>query len=179
VTTIIIGSEGNVGRRLRSAFPDAVGIDRTGSPDILADLATIDYDAEPIRSLLASAAIVIHVATSADVNAPDDVHYLAVIDAARLLAACQRVPVPRVLLPSSDWAEPKEGWVGINTYGHSKRVFETMAAMYRHSTGAICTALRIGWVALPGQYETAADWLKANYWDDARLIAEVKNALQL
>lgn len=174
---LVIGAMGNIGRRLMAAFPGSVGMDRVPGADIVADLATIDYAAPAIRDVLASVDGVIHVATSADVDAPDDLYYQAVIDAARLLDACQRVPVPRVILPSSDWAEPKAGWVKINTYGHSKRVFETMAAMYQHSTGMRCIALRIGWVAPPGDLEGAAAWLKANYWSTERLLAEVAIAL--
>ncbi|MBI4920688.1 MAG: NAD(P)-dependent oxidoreductase [Devosia nanyangense] len=176
---LIVGAMGNVGHRLMTAFPGAIGMDRVPGADIVADLATIDYAAPQIRDVLAAVDGVIHVATSADVDAPDDVHYQAVIDAARLLDACQRVPVPRVILPSSDWAEPKPGWA-INTYGHSKRVFETMAAMYRHSTGKHCVALRIGWVAHDlEEVRRSPKWLQDNYWDDARLVREVKAALQL
>lgn len=174
---IIFGSEGNVGRRLMAAWPGAVGIDRAPGADIVADLETIDYEEPRIAGLLADAEGVIHVATSPDVDAPDDVQYQAVIDAARLLKACQRVPVPRVILPSSDWADPKRGWMNINTYGHSKRVFETMADMYRFSTGKRCVALRIGWVARPGEYEVADEWLRANYWSTERLLAELATAL--
>jgi nucleoside-diphosphate-sugar epimerase len=87
--------------------------------------------------------------------------------------------VPRLVLASSDWAAPKAGWAGINTYGHSKRVFEALTAMYSHVPGRRAVAVRIGWV--PGDrsaLESAADWLLANYWDDARLIAEVTAALE-
>jgi nucleoside-diphosphate-sugar epimerase len=178
--TVIIGSEGNVGRRLRRLFPGAIGIDRIAGAEIVADLATIDYDAPAVREALAGAEAVIHVATSPSVDAPDIVHYQAVIDAARLLAACQQYPVPRVMLPSSDWAEPKIGWADLNTYGHSKRVFETMAAMYRHSTGKVCTALRIGWVARNlDEVRNSEQWLQDNYWPDERLFAEVNRALGL
>jgi nucleoside-diphosphate-sugar epimerase len=176
---VIFGSEGNVGRRLKPLFAEVFGIDQAPGADLVAPIKDIDFAAEPLDARLKSADVVLHFATSPNVAAPDDVQYQAVIDAARLLDACQRIPVPRVLLPSSDWAEPKVGWAGINTYGHSKRVFETMAAMYRFSTGKRCAALCIGWVALPGQYETSADWLRANYWSTERLIAEVKAALEL
>ena len=180
MNTVIFGSEGNVGKKLRAAFPGATGIDRVAGADIVADLSTIDYDAPAIRDLLAKADVVLHVATSPDVSAPDEVQYQAVVDAARLLLACQRYPVARVLLPSSDWAEPKRGWAAINTYGYSKRMFEEMAAMYRFSTGKICAAMRIGWVARSlAEVEAADGWLKANYWDEARLVREVKKALDL
>ena len=178
--TVIFGSEGNIGRKLREIFPEAFGIDRVPGADFVVEMADIDYSAEPLRSVLANADIVLHLATSPDVAAPDDIQYQAVIDAARLLDACQRVPVPRVLLPSSDWAEPKIGWDKINTYGHSKRVFETMASMYRHSTGLRCAALRLGWVAPTPEIAAAApQWLRDNYWDNERLFTEVRAALDL
>ena len=37
---IIIGSQGNIGRRLMAAFPGALGIDRAPGADIVADLAS-------------------------------------------------------------------------------------------------------------------------------------------
>jgi nucleoside-diphosphate-sugar epimerase len=179
--TVIFGSEGNVGKRLKTLFPGAFGVDRVPGADLVASMENVDYDAEPLKSLLREADLVLHLATSANINAPDDVHYQAVIDAARLLAACQRVPVPRVLLPSSDWADPKRGWPPINVYGHSKRVFETMAAMYNYSTGKLCVAFRIGWVA-KDQKEldgAPAPAMRANYWDEPRLFREVLRALDL
>jgi nucleoside-diphosphate-sugar epimerase len=176
---VIFGSEGNVGRRLKPLFTEVFGVDQVPGADLVAPIKDIDFAAEPIAGRLKAADVVLHFATSPNVAAHDDVQYQAVVDAARLLDACQRIPVPRLLLPSSDWAEPKVGWAGINTYGHSKRVFETMAAMYRFSTGQRCAALRIGWVAAPGQYEASADWLKANYWSTERLISEVRATLEL
>jgi nucleoside-diphosphate-sugar epimerase len=110
---------------------------------------------------------------SPDTAAPDRAHYAAVVDAARLVTACAAANVPRLVLASSDWATPKAGWAEINTYGHSKRVFEALAAMYSHAPGRRAVALRIGWVAHDkSALEGAADWLLANYWDDTRLIAE-------
>lgn len=181
MTILIFGSEGNVGRRLKPAFPGAIGIDRVASADIVADLGIIDYDAPAIRSAFEKADGVIHVATSANVGDPDAVHWQAVIDTARLLAACDRFGIRRVVIPSSDWADPKTRWAAQqqNAYGHSKRVFEAMAHMYnvghpdRH-----CVALRIGWVARTlAEVEAADPWLQANYWDDARLIGQMQAAL--
>lgn len=178
---VIFGSQGNVGRRLRRIFPDAFGVDQSEGADLVVAMRDVDYDAEPLRSRLAEADVVLHLATSARVDDPDDVHYQAVVDAARLLAACQKVPVPRVLLPSSDWADPKRGWPPINPYGYSKRVFETMATMYAYSTGKICVAMRLGWVARDyAEFEAAEPkWLRDNYWDDERLFHEVRRALDL
>ena len=179
--TVIFGSQGNVGRRLKTLFPDHFGVDQVEGADLVASMATVDYDSEPLKSQLAEADLVLHLATSPNVEAPDSVHYQAVVDAARLLAACQRVPVPRVLLPSSDWADPKRGWPPVNVYGYSKRVFETMATMYTYSTGQLCVAFRFGWVARSRAEVDAAeqDWLRNNYWDDASLFAEVRRALRL
>src|SRR5262249_3261451 len=140
--TVIFGSEGNIGKKLRTIFPDAFGVDRVPGADLVASMAEVDYDAEPLKSRLAEADIVLHLATSPSTQDPADTPSQAGIDAARLLKACQRVPVPRVLLPSSDWADPKRGWPPINTYGYSKRMLEAMATMYTFSTGKICAAIR-------------------------------------
>lgn len=54
-----------------------------------------------------------------------------------------------------------------------------MAAMYAQST-APAVALRIGWVPHdPASVLTAEKSLADNYWDDARLIAEIRGALGL
>jgi nucleoside-diphosphate-sugar epimerase len=178
MTIVIFGSEGNVARRLKAAFPDHIGIDRIAGADIVADLATVDYAEPRIAEALATAEAVLHVATSANVEAPDGVHYQAVIDAARLLNACQKHNVRRLVLPSSDWAEPKGGWATINPYGHSKRIFEAMAEMYNVTPGRKAVALRIGWVPRShAELVGAPQWLIDNYWPDERLIAAFKAAL--
>lgn len=181
MSIIIVGSMGNIGRRLMAAFPDTVGIDRVPGADIVASLADIDYDAPAVREAFEKADGLIHVATSANVGDADAVHWQAVVDTARLLAACNRHDIRRVVIPSSDWADPKTRWAihNPNAYGHSKRIFEEMAHMYnvghpeRH-----CVALRIGWVARSIEEVRAADpWLQANYWDDERLIGQMQAAL--
>ncbi|RYE86972.1 MAG: NAD(P)-dependent oxidoreductase [Hyphomicrobiales bacterium] len=181
MTIIIVGAMGNIGRRLMAAFPGAVGIDRVAGADIVAALSDIDYAAPAVKAAFEKADGLIHVATSANVEDPDAVHWQAVTDTARLLAACDRYGIRRVVIPSSDWADPKTRWAAHNqnAYGHSKRVFEAMAHMYnvghadRH-----CVALRIGWVARhPDEVAGADAWLQANYWDDARLIGQMKAAL--
>lgn len=180
MTLIIIGSEGNVGRRLMKAFPGSIGIDRVAGAEIVADIATIDYDAPDVRAAFEKADGVIHVATSPNVEAPDAVHWEAVVGAARLMEACDRFGIKRVVLPSSDWAEPKTRWAENeqNAYGRSKRIMEEMALMYNMTPGRMCVALRIGWVVHdPAIVEGAADWLKANIWDDERLIGQMKAAL--
>jgi nucleoside-diphosphate-sugar epimerase len=179
---IIIGSQGNIGRRLMPAFPGAIGIDRAAGADIVADLGSIDYDAPDVHAAFARAAGLIHVATSANVDDPSAVHWAAVRDTARLMAACDRYDIKRVVLPSSDWAQPRTRWAAheINAYGHSKRVFEAMAEMYTVTPGRWAVALRLGWVPQSvDELATASEWLRANYWDDARLIGQVRGALGL
>jgi len=174
---IIIGAQGNIGRRLMAAFPGAVGIDRAPGADIVADLMTIDYDSPAVRGAFEMTDGVIHVGTDANPHAPDAVHYAAIVAAARLVEACLRYRVPRLVLPSSGWADPTPEFGPINAYGHSKRVLESLAAMYAN-TGARAVALRIGWVALDEAQVAAADAaLRADYWDTATLIANMRAAL--
>ena len=179
---IIIGSEGNIGRRLMPAFPGAIGVDRAAGADIVADLGTIDYDAPDVRAAFERAQGLIHVATSAQVPDPPAVHWAAVRDTARLMAACDRYDIAHVVLPSSDWAQPRTRWAAaeISEYGHSKRVFEAMAEMYNVRPGRGAVALRLGWVPRSiDELADASDWLRANYWDDDRLIGQVRGALGL
>ena len=174
---IITGSEGNIGRKLRTIFPDAIGIDVAPTAQIVADLATIDYAAPAVADAFRTADGLVHLATSPQPDAPDAVHFSAVTNAARLLGACERYDIRRLVLASSDWAAPKALMAGINTYGHSKRVFEAMAAMYAH-TGRRAVALRFGWVPRdPAAVIGAPQWLLDNYWDDDRLFSEVTAAL--
>jgi nucleoside-diphosphate-sugar epimerase len=176
---VITGSEGNIGRRLKAAFPDAVGIDVRRGADLIADLATIDYSRPVISAALTGAGAVIHLATGPDPEAPDEVHWQAVANTARLFAACAHAGVPRVVVASSNWAEPRNGLV-INAYGHSKRVFEALAEMYSLAPGRTAVALRVGWVPLSAdEVASAAEFLRADYWDDARLVAEFRTALGL
>jgi nucleoside-diphosphate-sugar epimerase len=176
---VIAGSEGNVGGRLKAAFPDVVGIDVRRGAEIVADLATVDYSRAVIAEALRSADAVIHLATSADPDAPDDVHWLAVANTARLFAACAHAGVPRMVVASSDWAEPKNGRP-INAYGQSKRVCEALSEMYSLAPGRTGVALRVGWVpANPAEVAAAPQWLRENHWDDRRLVAEFRRALGL
>jgi nucleoside-diphosphate-sugar epimerase len=179
---IIIGSQGNIGRRLMPVFPGAIGIDRMPGADIVADLGSIDYDAPDVRAAFERAQGLIHVATSAQVNDPPAVHWAAVEETARLMAACDRYDIAHVVLPSSDWAQPRTRWAGheISEYGHSKRVFEAMAEMYNVKRNRDAVALRFGWVPRSiDELATASEWLRANYWDDERLIGQVRGALGL
>lgn len=174
---VITGSEGTIGRRLKAAFPGAIGIDVAGGADIVADLGVLDYTRHFIAETLRNADAVIHLATSADPDAPSDVHWQAVANAARLVAACAHAGVPAIVIASSDWAEPKNG-LSANAYGHSKRVMEALAAMYALAPDRRAVALRVGWVPQSeGEVAAAPGWLRANYWDNARLVAEFRAAL--
>jgi nucleoside-diphosphate-sugar epimerase len=102
MTILIFGAMGNIGRRLMPAFPGAIGIDRVPGADIVADLATIDYTAPEIAAAFEKADGVINVATSANTGDPDAVHWAAVTATARLLEACDRHDIKRVVIPSSD-----------------------------------------------------------------------------
>jgi nucleoside-diphosphate-sugar epimerase len=180
LTIIIVGSEGNIGRRLMPAFPGAIGIDRAPGANIVADLHNIDYDAPETRRAFEAADGLIHVATSAQVDDPPAIHWAAVEDTARLMVACDHYNIRRLVLPSSDWAQPKTRWAAheLNAYGHSKRVFEAMAEMYNVTPGRWAVALRFGWVPRHvDELATANEWLRANYWDDARLVGQVRAAL--
>lgn len=175
---LVTGSMGNVGRRVMRAFPGSIGLDVRSGADIVADLANLDYARDDITRALASADALVHLATSPDPDAPDAVHWQAVANAARLLEACHKARLASIVLASSDWADPKGLGMSVNTYGHSKRVFEAMEAMYSSTPGRRGTALRIGWVpANTADLDGAPDWLRANYWDDTRLIDELRAAI--
>ncbi|GLQ54257.1 NAD-dependent epimerase/dehydratase family protein [Devosia nitrariae] len=175
---LVTGSMGTVGRKVTQAFPGSIGLDFRPGADIAADLATLDYAECDIARALVSVDALVHLATNPDPDAPDAVHWQAVANAARLLQACHGAGLANVVLASSDWAAPKGAGMTVNTYGHSKRVFEAMAAMYSSMPGRHGTALRIGWVpAHASDLDEASEWLRANYWDDARLIDELRAAL--
>ena len=175
---IITGSEGTIGRRLRPAFPGCIGIDRAAGAEIRADLSTVDYGDPAIAAALRDADALIHLATSADPDAPEAVHWQAVIDAARLFAACAALGVGRVIVASSDWAAPKHG-VPINSYGRSKLALESLAAMYAAAPRS-ARIIRVGWVPHdPAALAGAPDWLRRNHWDDDRLIEEFRRALSV
>lgn len=175
---IITGSEGTIGRRLRPAFPGCIGIDRAAGAEIQADLSTVDYGDPPIVAALRGADALIHLATSADPDAPEAVHWQAVIDAARLFAACAAQGVGRVIVASSDWAAPKHG-AAINSYGRSKLALESLAAMYAAGPRS-ARIIRVGWVPHdPAALAAAPDWLRRNHWDDDRLIEEFRRALSV
>jgi nucleoside-diphosphate-sugar epimerase len=177
VTIVIFGAAGNIGRRLMAAFPGSIGVDRAPGADIEADLGTANFTADPLARALAGATAVIHVATEPQPQAPHDAHFAAVTGTARLVEACLHHRVPRLILPSSGWADPKPEFGPINPYGQSKRVMEAMAEMYRLA-GLDAVALRFGWVPRhPGEFDAAPPYLRADYWPDTRLIAEVTRAL--
>ncbi|MFG1247319.1 NAD-dependent epimerase/dehydratase family protein [Xanthobacter flavus] len=176
---VITGSEGNIGRALKRIWPDAIGIDWRGYPDLRCDLRAKYMLSHPIPSVLGGADAVIHLATSPDPGGPVLAHLEALTITARLVETCAQLRVPRLILPSSGWAEPAPGWPQeMTAYGHSKRAIEEMAAMYR-AAGLHCVALRYGWYAerfedLP---QDAAPALLASWWGPERLECEMRAAL--
>ncbi|NDV01608.1 NAD(P)-dependent oxidoreductase [Pseudoroseicyclus tamaricis] len=177
MSLVIIGSEGGIGRRLRRAFPDAIGVDRAPGADIEIDLATADVTAGPLGAALSEAEAAIYLATPADPEAPEAAHFAALQTCTRFVSACALLGVPRLVLPSSGWAAPAPP-MQINAYGHSKRVIEALAEMYSCHPTRRAVALRFGWVpADDADVAGAADWLQAVHWPQARLVAEVSRAL--
>lgn len=175
---LITGAAGNIGRRLMAGLSDTVGVDVRPGVDHVIDLVATHYDSAPWPDLLPAADAVIHLATSADPEADEAVHFAAVSLTARLVAACARYDVPRLILPSSGWADPGPGKT-LNAYGASKRAIEAMAAMYGLAAGRSAVALRFGWVpGDPGEVALAPNWLQADYWPDERLLLEVRAALE-
>jgi len=177
---VITGSEGNVGQKLMHALPDSVGVDRKPTATIVADLETVDYSSGPLVDALHTADALIHLATDPNPDAPPEVHLAAAVSGSRLVGAAARIGVPRLLLASSDWADPKVPELEVIPYGRSKRVFEELARIYDAIPGLRGASLRIGWVPEdPAEVETAPDWLRANHWPDETLITTVRNALGL
>lgn len=175
---VITGSEGNVGRRLRGAFSDVVGVDRVVGADIVADLDTVDYSDGPLIEAIAAADALIHLGTSPDPEGPVETQLAAAVAGAKLVAACARVELPLLVLASSQWAEPIGPGTWVNAYGRSKRVFEELAAIYDDLPGLTGRSVRLGWVPPdPSHLETAPDWLRDSYWPDEILIAEFEVAL--
>ena len=173
---VITGSQGNVGSRLMAALPGAIGVDRVQGANVVIDFDTVDYAAEPMKSVLAGADVLIHLGADPRPFAPDLTHWQSVINAARLAAAAVDADIRSFVIASSGWAVPMEGqW--LNAYAHSKRVAESLAAMYDNRAGCRGRAVRIGWVPRDADARlTAEPWLAALYWDDERLIREFKEA---
>lgn len=175
---IVTGACGNIGRRLMAAWPDAIGIDCVAGTHHTIDLVTTDFESAFWSALLGRASGLVHLATSANPDAPADIHLQAVSVTARLVEACYRARVPGLVLPSSDWAEPKSPDLEINAYGYSKRALENLARLYDQQPGLRARAIRIGWVpADSNALEAAPDWLKDNYWSDEALFAAFEEAL--
>lgn len=174
---LIAGALGNIGRRVMGAYPDAIGLDRIAGTDITFDLAGAEPIPAALNNALSSVDAVVHLATVANPEAPESDHFNAAIGTARLIKAAAQHNVGRLVLASSDWAAPREGMY-INAYGYSKRIIEELAAMYGLEAGRHAVALRIGWVPRDtSELVGAEDWLVDNYWDDARLLREIADAL--
>ncbi len=174
---IITGSQGHVGRRLMAAFPGAIGVDRAPGGDAVIDFDTVDYSAEPMKGFLTGADAIIHLAAQPHPHAPDAEHWQSVINASRLFAAADAYGVPRFVVTSSGWAVPMKGQF-LNAYAHSKRVMESMAAMYDICEGRTGRFVRIGWVPHdPAELKTRPDWEVALFWPDEKLVAEFTKAL--
>ena len=174
---VITGSQGTVGRRLMAAFPEAIGVDRVPGAQVVVDFNTVDYAAEPMRGVLAGADAIVHLGSEPSPHKPDEVHWQSVINASRLYAAALAAGIPRFVVASSGWAVPMEGQF-LNAYGLSKRVMEAFTAMYDIGPDRTARFVRIGWVTDSADaVANAKPWLKALYWDDARVVAEFTKAL--
>ena len=70
------------------------------------------------------------------------------------------------------------GFVAAQRHAEARAIFEALADMYNVTPGRWAVALRFGWVPKQAsEVATADDWLQANYWDDTRLVGQVKAAL--
>ena len=176
---VIVGGCGLIGRKLKKEWPDAVCVDRFQGADFVCDLGCLNGRNSAFHSILQAAEVVIHLATSADPEEPESIHFHSVVDTAKLVAACDAANVQKLIIASSDWAEPKAAHLRINSYGYSKRVIEAMAEMYSHCEGRLATAIRIGWVPDESvDIDEAPDWLLDNYWSDAKLIKEFSRVIR-
>ena len=144
MTVLIFGAMGNIGRRIMPAFPGAIGIDRVAGADIVADLATIDYEAPEIVAAFKKADGVIHVATSANTRDPDAVHWTAVTATARLLAANGVVTDLETALFQADHGSPAEALAAARAEWSARRSIHTADALgwALHAAGRDGEALR-------------------------------------
>ncbi|MDA3874366.1 MAG: NAD-dependent epimerase/dehydratase family protein [Kiritimatiellae bacterium] len=176
---ILVGGCGSIGRKLKKEWPDAICVDRAKGADIICDLAALNERDSAFHSILKTADVVIHFATSADPEASELIHFSSVVHTAKLVAACATANVPNLILASSDWAEPKAAHLRINSYGYSKRVIEAMAEMYSICEYRVATAIRIGWIPDESvKIAEAPEWLLENHWNDAKLIGEFKKMIR-
>ena len=75
--------------------------------DITCDLSALNEGDSAFFSILKTAEVVIHLATSPDPEASELIHFNSVVSTAKLVSACAAANVPKLILASSDWAEPK------------------------------------------------------------------------
>lgn len=175
---VVTGALGNIGRRVVEHFGPAVGVDRQTGTDITRDLASDDYDATGLTSALREARTLIHLGTSADPDAPPDIHLAATLGTTRLVHACTRADVPHLILASSNWAAPSDPALEMNAYGQSKRVVEALAAIYGAVPDRKAHALRLGWMPRnPADVAVAPDWLQRDYWPDEVLFDRIASLL--
>ncbi len=175
---VITGSKGTVGSLLMAAFPGAIGVDRVAGADVVIDFDTVDYASEPMRGVLSGADAIIHLAAEPSPYKQDASHWQSVINAARLFAAAGAAGVPRVIVASSGWAVPMAGQY-LGPYSHSKRVMESLAAMYDVGPGRMGRFVRIGWVPRRGHDITRnPEWEQALLWSDEKLVAEFRKVLE-
>lgn len=174
---LITGAMGNVGGRLARGLAPVIRVDRVAGADIVVDLEAGDFDETGLTEALGRARAVVHMGSPPDPHLPAEVHLGASWGTMRLVRACMAAGVPRLVLASSNWAEPAPP-LTLNAYGRSKRIAENLAEMYSDLPGCTGVAVRVGWVPTPDQDpEAAEDWLRDSYWNEARLVAEVSAAL--
>ncbi|WP_234891478.1 hypothetical protein [Agrobacterium vitis] len=158
---LIIGSEGIVGRRLKSCFPSALTMDATGSPTIRADI--LDCPNLPDCDV-----VIMLACASNDPNLGWETQSKSLRMAEIVIhnAAAKGIPV---IYASSVWAERHP----LNCYGAVKRCIEQMV----DSFGGI--SIRLGWIGhTPADIERADDRDKQDAWSDEKLCLEVRKALQ-
>lgn len=162
-TILITGANGNIGRKLRTAWDDRydlVLVDRVTAPDdpdvVVADLSVVD---DSWMTLFHGVDTVVHLAGNANENAPWEELVGPNIDAvANVFQAAALAGVERIIFASSNHAmggykelgdipitvdlPPRPG----NAYGGTKLMGERLGASLASIFDLTFVALRIGWV---------------------------------
>lgn len=174
---LVTGALGVVGRKLMPHLDGPIGLDKLRGTDFHADLSTVDFADAAVAAVLLRSKAVVHLATNANPQAPDDEHWIGVANSARLFAACRRAGVPRLVAASSSWADPHPAQTD-NAYGRAKRVLEAMVEMYAVTPGFSGASIRIGFVPRSaGALQRAKDDERALLWSDEELVAAFREAL--